>query len=99
MNPLLIFVSIAQSIAAALSQNPGSSAKVTEFTGYLNLATALAGRFVAGSTDLKALDDQLKVAVAAGRGLTADERAAWRERDDIATEVAREWLADHPEGN
>jgi hypothetical protein len=97
MNPLLILVSIAQSVASALSQSPGNSAKVTEFAGYLNLATALAGRFVAGSTDLKVLDDQLKVAVSQGRGLTAEERATWRQRDDLATDVAREWLAEHPE--
>ena len=96
MNPLLILVSIAQSVATALSQEPGNSAKVQEFTGYLNLASALAARFVAGSTELQVLDDQLKAAVAEGRGLTPSERIAWRERDDIATEIAREWLAEHP---
>jgi hypothetical protein len=97
MNPLLILVSIAQSVATALAQNPGSSIKVTEFAGYLNLATVLAARFSAGSQDLKTLDDQLKEGVPQGRGLTSEQRTAWRERSDLATDVAREWLAEHPE--
>lgn len=97
MNPLPILISIAQSVAAALAQNQGNPAKVAEFAGYLNLATAIAGRFVAGSTDLKVLDDQIKEGIPEGRGLTPEQRAAWRARDDIATEVAREWLADHPQ--
>lgn len=97
MNPLLIFVSIAKSIGTALAQNPGNAGKVAEFAGYLNLATALANRFTAGNADLQILDDQLKAAVSEGRGLTPEERAAWRARDDLATEVARTWLAEHPE--
>lgn len=97
MNPLLILVSIAQSIATALAQTPGNSAKVAEFAGYLNLATVLAARFTAGNRDLQSLDDQLKEGIPQGRGLTPEQRAAWRARDDLATDVAREWLADHPE--
>jgi hypothetical protein len=96
MNAFTLLVSIAQSIAVALSQNPGNPAKVIEWTGYLNLATALATRFAAGDTDLQVLDDQLKQAVIEGRGLTPEERSAWRARDDLATEVARVWLAEHP---
>lgn len=99
MNPLLILVSIAQSVATALAQTPGSSTKVMEFAGYLNLATMLAGRLTAGSADLKVLDDQLKEGIPQGRGLTPEQRAEWRARDDLATDVAREWLADHPEEN
>ncbi len=96
MNPLLILISIAQSIATALAQNPGNSAKVTEFAGYLNLAGMLGARAVAGDADMQALDDQLKEAVPLGRGLTAEQRATWRARDDLTTEVARTWLAEHP---
>lgn len=98
MNPLFIYASIAQSIATALLQNRSDPAKVSEFTGYLNLATALAGAFMEGNSDLLALDEQLKAAVAEGRGLTPEQRAEWRKRDDVSTEIARQWLADHPEG-
>jgi hypothetical protein len=91
----LIFVSIAQSVATALLQSQNSG-NVAEWAGYLNLAASLGARLSAGTEDLQALDDQLRVAVAAGRGLTAEERAAWRARDDLATEVARRWLLDHP---
>lgn len=97
MNPLTIILSIAQTIAGALLQNKTNPGKVAELTGYLNLASVLAARWTAGNADLKLLDDQLKVAVAEGRGLTAEERAAWRSRDDLATDVAREWLEAHPE--
>lgn len=96
MNPLLLYVSIAQSIANAVLKNKGDSGKVSEWMGYLNLASAIAARFQAGSTDLKVLDDQIKEAVTAGRGLTIEQRAEWRGRDDIATEVSSKWLADHP---
>jgi hypothetical protein len=98
MNPLMIYMSIASSIANAILQNKSNPAKVTEWSGYLNLATALAARWTAGDQDLVLLDDQLKVAVSAGRGLTDEQRLVWRQRDDIATEVATKWLADHPEG-
>jgi hypothetical protein len=95
MNPLLIIVSIAQTIAQALGQNGGNPAKVAEYAGYLNLAGVLVARWTEGNEDLKLLDEQLKNAVAEDRGLTAEERAAWRSRDDLATDVAREWLEDH----
>jgi hypothetical protein len=98
MNTLLIYLSIAQSIATGLLQGRSDSGKVTEWTGYLSLATALAGLALKGNTALSELDTQLKEAVAAGRGLTAEQRTAWRKRDDIATDVAKQWLADHPEG-
>jgi hypothetical protein len=97
MNPLMIYLSIAQSVATGLLQGRSDPAKVTEWTGYLSLATALAGLVTAGNDDLSELDSQLKEAVAAGRGLTPEQRAAWRQRDDIATEVATQWLAEHPE--
>jgi hypothetical protein len=97
MNPLLLYVSIAQSIANALLQNKSDPDKVAEWSGYLNLATAIVGSVSAASADLRALDEQIKEAVAAGRGLTAEQRAAWRQRDDIATEIASRWLAEHPE--
>lgn len=97
MNPLAIVISIAQTLAAALLQNRTNPSKVAEYTGYLNLAGVLAARWTEGNTDLQVLDDQLKVAVAEGRGLSAEERAAWRSRDDLATDVARQWLEDHPE--
>jgi hypothetical protein len=96
MNPLTIYLSIAQSIATGLLQGRADPRKVTEWTGYLNLASALAAAFTRGNTDLVTLDRQLSEAVAAGRGLTAEERAVWRGRDDIATEVATVWLAEHP---
>lgn len=99
MNSLLILVSIAQSVATALSQNPGNSAKVAEYAGYLNLATVLAARLTAGGADLEILDEQLKEAVTHGRGLTPEQRKGWRDRSDLANDVAREWLADHPESN
>lgn len=92
-----IYLSIVQQIAAAALQNRSNSGKVAEWMGYLNLASALAGGFKAGSTDLEALDDQIREAVAAGRGLTPEQRAGWRARDDIATDVARKWLAEHPQ--
>jgi hypothetical protein len=97
MNPLMLYISIAQSIATALLNERSDPSKVTEWTGYLNLASALAARAVAGNSALTELDSQLKEAVAAGRGLTSEQRSAWRHRDDIATEVASQWLADHDE--
>lgn len=97
MNPLMIYLSIAQSVATGLLQGRSDPAKVSEWTGYLSLATALAGLVTGGNDDLKELDDQLKEAVAAGRGLTAEQRTAWRQRDDVSTDMARKWLADHPE--
>ena len=97
MTQLAILISIAQTLASALLQNRANPSKVAEYTGYLNLAGVLAARWTEGNTDLQLLDDQLKVAVAEGRGLTAEQRAVWRSRDDLATEVARDWLEDHPE--
>jgi hypothetical protein len=97
MNPLMIYLSIAQSVAAGLLQGRSDPGKVTEWAGYLSLATALASILTVGNKDLKQLDDQLKEAVAAGRGLTAEQRAEWRKRDDVSTDIARKWLADHPE--
>lgn len=97
MNPLLIYVSIAQSIASALFANRGDPAKVAEWTGYLNLATSLVTRWKAGNDDLETLDDQIKEAIAdGGRGLTSEQRAEWRSRADLAVDVAAQWLADHP---
>lgn len=96
MNP--IYLSIFQSIAAGLLQGRSDPGKVSEWTGYLSLATALAGLVTTSNDDAKELDDQLKEAVAAGRGLTMEQRAAWRQRDDVSTDIARKWLADHPEG-
>lgn len=96
MNPLLIYISIAKSIATALLTGRSNPAKVTEWTGYLNLATAIVSGATQGNVALGELDIQLKEAVAANRGLTAEQRAAWRVRDDIATGVAEQWLADHP---
>lgn len=96
MNPLVLYISIAQSIATALLNGRSDPSKVTEWIGYLNLASALAARATAGNAALAELDTQLKEAVAAGRGLTAEQRSAWRNRDDIATEVASQWLAEHP---
>lgn len=97
MNPLLLIVSIVQTVGTALLQNKTNPTKVAEYTGYLNLAGVLAARFTEGNTDLSLLDQQLKAAVAEGRGLTTEERATWRARDDLATDVARQWLEDHPE--
>lgn len=96
MNPLLIYVSIAQSIASALLQNRGDPSKVAEWTGYLSLASSLVTRWTAGNTAIKELDDQLKEAVAANRGLTPEQRAAWRSRADLAVGEAEQWLSDHP---
>lgn len=96
MNPLMLYISIAQSVATALINGRSDPAKVSEWTGYLNLATAIVGGFTQGNVALVELDQQLKEAVAAGRGLTAEQRSAWRLRDDIATDVAAQWLADHP---
>lgn len=95
MNPLSIIVSIVQTIAGALVANGGNPTKVAEYSGYLNLAGVLVARFTEGNTDLQVLDEQLKAAVAEDRGLTAEERAAWRSRDDLATDLARHWLEDH----
>jgi hypothetical protein len=97
MIALQLYMSIAQSVASALLAGRSDPAKVSEWTGYLNLATAIVGGFSKGDTALGELDLQLKEAVAAGRGLTAEQRAAWRLRDDIATGVAEQWLAEHPE--
>lgn len=96
MNPLALIISILQTVAGAVLQNKGNPSKVAEYTGYLNLAGVLAARWTEGNTDLQVLNDQLKTAVAEDRGLTAEERAAWRSRDDLATDVARDWLAEHP---
>lgn len=96
MNPLALIISILQTVAGAMWQNKANPSKVAEYTGYLNLAGVLAARWTEGNTDLQVLNDQLKTAVAEDRGLTNEERAAWRSRDDLATEVAQEWLAEHP---
>lgn len=97
MNPISIFISIAQTIAAALLANREHPGKIAEYAGYLNLAGVLADRWTTGNTDLAVLDEQLRHAVADGnRGLTAEQRAAWRERDDLPTDVARVWLEEHP---
>ena len=95
MNPLALIISIAQTLAQALLVNKGNPSKVAEYTGYLNLASVLAARFTEGNTDLIVLNDQLKEAVAENRGLTDDQRAVWRARDDLATDIAREWLETH----
>ena len=95
MNPILTIVSIVQTIASALTANGSNPTKVAEYTGYLNLAGVLVARWTEGNEDLKVLDEQLKEAVAADRGLTEEQRAAWRSRDDLATDVAREWLEGH----
>jgi hypothetical protein len=97
MNQLSMYLSIAQSVATALLQGRGDPDKVTEWTGYLNLATALASAVDGGTASLAQLNSELAEAVAAGRGLTPEQRAAWRLRDDISTEVAATWLAEHPE--
>lgn len=96
MNPVSIVISILQTLAAAIFANRTDSSKVAEYTGYLNLAGVLAARWHEGNTDLQLLDDQLKQAVSEGRGLTPEQRAVWRSRDDLATDVAREWLEEHP---
>lgn len=95
MNPIAIIVSIVQTIANALAANGANPTKVAEYSGYLNLAGVLVARWTEGNEDLKVLDEQLKNAVAEDRGLTAEERAAWRNRDDLATDLARHWLEDH----
>jgi hypothetical protein len=95
MNPLAIVVSIVQTIANALAANGGNPSKVAEYSGYLNLAGVLVARWTEGNVDLELLDQQLKAAVAAGRGLTDEERAEWLRRDDLATDVARNWLEAH----
>lgn len=95
MNPILTIVSIMQTIASALAANGSNPTKVAEYTGYLNLAGVLVARWTEGNEDLKVLDEQLKEAVANDRGLTAEQREAWKARDDLATDVAREWLESH----
>lgn len=96
MNPLVLYLSIVNSIATALFQNTDKPGKVREFTGYLNLASALAARGLHADTDLAELDRQLKIAVTEHRGLTPEQRAAWRARSDISADVADQWLKDHP---
>jgi hypothetical protein len=96
LTSLQLYMSIAQSIGTGLLAGRSDPKKVAEWTGYLNLATAIVGGATAGEAALSELDLQLKEAVAANRGLTSEQRAAWRQRDDIATEVASQWLADHP---
>jgi hypothetical protein len=96
MNPILTIVSIVQTIASALTANGSNPTKVAEYSGYLNLAGILVARWTEGNEDLKVLDEQLKEAVADGnRGLTAEQRAAWRSRDDLATDIAQHWLEEH----
>jgi hypothetical protein len=95
MNPILTIVSIVQTIANALAMNGGNPTKVAQYSGYLNLAGVLVARWTEGNEDLKLLDEQLKEAVAADRGLTDEQRDAWKARDDLATDVAREWLEAH----
>lgn len=95
MNQLLTIVSIMQTIAQALGASGGNAAKVAEYSGYLNLAGVLVARWTEGNQDLQVLDAQLKEAVAADRGLTEEQREAWKARDDLATDVAREWLEGH----
>lgn len=100
METILLLTSIVRNVSLAL-MNPaisgGQSGKVNEWVGYLNLAAFLAERVTETNTELQALNEQIERAVSEGRGLTPEERAEWRRRDDIATGVAERWLAEHPE--
>lgn len=98
MESIALFVAIARNIGVALLNPEISGGKTSEWVGYLNLAAFLAERITDTNEDLAALNDQIQRAVDEGRGLTAEERAEWRRRDDLATDIAERWLADHPEG-
>lgn len=91
---LAAVVSITRTVAGVLS-NPVVAAVLPTgaIPGYLLLAAALAERGEAAQGDLVALDAQIKAAVAQGRGLSVDELAQWKQRDDVATASIATWLA------
>jgi hypothetical protein len=85
MDPLFLFASIARTVGGVLAGGNLGSDKVREWAGYLNLGVTLAAVVGGTSSELALLDDQLKEAVAAGRGLTDAQRAAWKARSDAAS--------------
>lgn len=97
MDAVALFVAIARNIGVALLNPEISGGKTAEWVGYLNLAAFLAERFADAGGELQLLNDQIQEAVDNNRGLTAEQRAEWRRRDDLATDIAERWLAEHPE--
>lgn len=94
----LFLLSIARTVAGALLQPGLGGQNAASWAGYLNLAASIAERTLAGSSDMKLLDSQLKEAIAAGRGgLTPEQLGQWRAQADVAVSGLKDWLASHPE--
>jgi hypothetical protein len=96
MGSLPFILSIGQYIAQALLNPAISSGKTAEWAGYLNLALYLGQLGSEANEDRKKLNDQIAEAVAAKRGLTPEQRAEWRGRNDLVDQKMKEWLAANP---
>lgn len=98
MDPLFIFASIARTVAGVLVAPGVTSGATQEWAGYLGLAATLVSGVSGASPELQLLDDQLKEAVAAGRGLTPEQRAEWKAKSDLYSSQIQD-LRDGIEGN
>jgi hypothetical protein len=96
MDSLLLLASIVRSVALALTNPVVAGDDTAEWARYLTFAGLLAERGSAGLADLKLLDDQLRRAVDANRGLLPEERAAWKVASDGYSAELSEWLKGHP---
>lgn len=94
---LALLASVARTVAGALV-NPliTTATSAPAWASYLGLAATLAERGAAAQSDLNLLDVQLKEAVSANRGLTPEQLAGWKARDDAATATLQAWLDSHP---
>jgi hypothetical protein len=93
---IMQITNLSASLVQAILANSGNQAKVNQLAGYLGLANSLFIRFVNSNTDMTDLDNQIKEAIAANRGLTDAQVAAWKSRDDLTDVAAAKWLKDHP---
>jgi hypothetical protein len=95
MNATLILLSAIMNVVANALSDPKvtANAPAPAWAGYLQIAAQLATLGTTAVTELATLNDQLVAAVAAKRGLTADEITAYKNRDDIATAKLSAYLA------
>lgn len=84
MNPLFLLASIGRTIAGILAAPGVAGGAVQQWAGVLGIAANIAGRVDAAmhSPELQLLCDQIDEAVAAGRGLTDQQRAEWQAKSD-----------------
>jgi putative cofactor-binding repeat protein len=96
MESFLLLASIVRSVSVALANPAIAGSDTAEWARYLNFAGLLAERGSAGLSDLRVLDEQLRRAVEADRGLLQEERDAWKAASDGYSDELAEWLKAHP---